>query len=313
MRKIRVGISRCLLGDEVRFDGGHKHDPFLTETLGRFFEWVPVCPEVEMGMAVPRESVRLLHTPSGTRMVGVRSEKDFTLPMTAFCSARVGELNDLHGYILKKDSPSCGMDRVRVYSREGIQRKNGRGLFAAALQQQYPMLPVEEEGRLHDLPLRENFIERIFCYYRFTNFLEDHPTEKKLVEFHTRHKMTLLSHSTDLCRVLGRIVARPGKKAIGEVVEEYGTIFTETLKRKATPRKHANVLYHLMGYLKQSIDTIDKAELVARIEEYRTGLLPLIVPITLLKHHFQRNPVPWIEEQTYLNPYPVELMLRNHG
>ncbi len=312
MRKIRVGISRCLLGDEVRFDGGHKHDPFLTGTLGQFFEWVPVCPEVEMGMGIPRESVRLLDSSSGIRMVGVRSQNDFTQSMTSFCAARVEELNNLHGYILKKDSPSCGMDRVRVYSSEGMPRKNGRGLFAAALLERYPMLPVEEEGRLHDLPLRENFIERVFCYYRFTNFVEDSPTAKKLVEFHTRHKMTLLSHSTELYRELGRIVARAGKDRAGRVFREYGETFMETLKRKATLRKHANVLYHLMGYLKNSIDATDKAELVARIEEYRTGIVPLIVPITLLKHHFRRNPVPWVEGQTYLNPYPAELMLRNH-
>ncbi|MCI0412927.1 DUF523 and DUF1722 domain-containing protein [bacterium] len=308
--KIRIGVSLCLLGERVRYDGEHKRDPFLTEILSRYVEWVPVCPEVEVGMGVPRESVQLVESASGIRMMGVRSKKDWTDPMIQFSSWRAKQLQGLHAFIFKKDSPSCGMERVRIHSSKGVKRK-GRGIFADTFIRMHPLLPVEEEGRLQDPVLRENFIERMFCYARLTNLLAACGAPHDLVAFHSRHKMTLLSHSPEDYRVLGRIVARAGKLT-SQVLQKYSSCFMNTLKRRATPRKHANVLQHLMGFLKESLDTDDKQELVYHIEEYCKGNLPLIMPITLLKHHFRKHPNAWIQQQVYLDPYPAELMLRNH-
>jgi len=311
---IRIGISTCLLGEQVRFDGGHKHDPFLTETLGRFFQWVPVCPEVEIGLGTPRESLRLVGDPEKPRLVAPRSGKDHTDTMTRYAVERLEKLArlGLHGYILKKDSPSCGMARVRVYNEHGMAARTGRGLFADALLKRFPMLPVEEEGRLHDMSLRENFIERVFALHRWQEFLKTKPRPKDLVAFHTRQKLALMAHSLAHYQKLGRLVAKAGRAPLAETLAVYGATFMEGLAVHATARKHANVLYHLAGYLKDALDTGDKAELVERIEDYRTGRVPLIVPLTLLNHHFRRHPHPWVAGQTYLNPYPAELLLRNH-
>lgn len=311
---IRVGISSCLLGNKVRYDGGHKHDSFITGTLGRFFQWIPVCPEMEIGLGAPRESLQLIGISSAPRLITTQSGKDLTEVMLRFTAERLEELAqmNLHGYLLKKDSPSCGMERIRVYDEKGVPHRNGRGLFAHALIQRFPLLPVEEEGRLQDVFLRENFIERVFSYYRWTELLRNNPTPKDIVHFHTRHKLTLLSHGREYYQKLGHLVARAGDISREELLQEYGELFMVCLKLKATPKKHANVLYHIMGYLKKVLDAQDKAELVSCIENYRKGLLPLIVPITLLKHHLKRHPVPWVLDQTYLNPYPAELMLRNH-
>jgi uncharacterized protein YbgA (DUF1722 family)/uncharacterized protein YbbK (DUF523 family) len=307
-QRLRIGVSLCLLGENVRYDGGHKKDAFLTEVLGQYVDWVPVCPEVELGMGVPRESVQLVESSSGIRMIGVGSKKDWTDSMNAFSSLRAKQLQGLHAFIFKKDSPSCGIGIVPVSS----MKRNGRGLFADALIRMYPLMPVEDEGRLHDPVLRENFIEGAFCYQRLTNLLEGPGKARDLVAFHTRHKMILLSHSPEHYRILGRIVAAAAKSPSNNVLQEYSHCFMDALKRTATPRKHANVLQHLMGHLKTILDSNDKQELILCIEDYRKGKVPLIVPITLLKHHFRKHSIPWIEQQVYLNPYPTELMLRNH-
>jgi uncharacterized protein YbgA (DUF1722 family)/uncharacterized protein YbbK (DUF523 family) len=311
---IRIGISSCLLGARVRFDGGHKKDPFITETLGKFFQWIPVCPEIEMGLGTPRESLRLVGTLSGPQLIAPRSKTDLTDNMIRFAERRLEELAqlNLHGYILKKDSPSCGMERVRVYGEKGAPQRKGRGLFADALIRRFPLLPIEEEGRLQDLHLRENFIERVFSYYRWTELLKINPGPKDLIRFHTQHKLTLLSHSREHYQKMGRLVAQAGKIPMKDLLQEYGGLFMTALKVKATTKKHADVLYHLLGYLKKQLDSQDKAELIACIEDYRKGLVPLIVPITLFRHHLRHYPAPWVLEQTYLNPYPAELMLRNH-
>lgn len=311
--EIRVGISSCLLGEQVRFDGGHKHDTLITETLGRFFSWVPVCPEMELGLGAPRESLRLVGRPERPRLVALKSQTDHTQPMEQYAACRLGELAGvgLHGYILKKDSPSCGMERVRVYDKSGMPQRTGRGLFAAALIERFPLLPAEEEGRLRDARLRENFVERVFAAYRWNQFVESRPRARDLVRFHTGQKLTLLSHSAGHYRKLGQLVARAGKTPMNRLLGEYEALFAEALAVKATPRKHANVLYHLMGQLKKQLDAGDKAELVESIEAYRQGRVPLVVPLTLFQHHFRRHAVPWVQEQVYLNPYPAELMLRN--
>jgi uncharacterized protein YbgA (DUF1722 family)/uncharacterized protein YbbK (DUF523 family) len=311
---IRIGISSCLLGAKVRFDGSHKKDAFITETLGKFFQWIPVCPEIEIGLGTPRESLRLVGTPSGPQLIAPRSKTDLTENMIRFAERRLEELAqlNLHGYILKKDSPSCGMERVRVYNEKGAPQRKGRGIFADALIRRFPLLPIEEEGRLQDLHLRENFIERVFSYYRWTELLKTNPGPKDLIRFHTQHKLTLLSHSREHYQKMGRLVAQAGKIPMKDLLQEYGELFMTALKVKATTKKHADVLYHLLGYLKKQLDSQDKAELIACIEDYRKGLVPLIVPITLFRHHLRHYPVPWVLEQTYLNPYPAELMLRNH-
>ncbi len=312
--KIRLGVSSCLLGEEVRYDGGHKHNALVAGMLGEFFEWVGVCPELEMGLGVPRETLRLVGNPEDPSLLTLKSELDHTKGMRRYARRRLQELalDRLRGYILKKDSPSCGLFRVRVYFESGAPSRNGRGLFASALAQRFPLLPLEEEGRLNDMPLRENFIERVYGFHRWMELRSCSPRPGDLVNFHARHKFTLLSHSRARYNKLGRLVARAGKDSFPALLEEYGKLFMQALACKATRKKHTDVLHHLAGYLKKVLDRTDKEELVEAIEDYHQEAVPLIVPITLLKHHFRRHPDAYVLGQTYLNPYPAELMLRNH-
>jgi uncharacterized protein YbgA (DUF1722 family)/uncharacterized protein YbbK (DUF523 family) len=311
--EIRIGISRCLLGENVRYDGGHKQDSFITGTLSNYFSWVPVCPEMEIGLGSPRESMKLAEINGTIHLITNKTGRDLTDHMNAYADARVAELQkkSLHGFILKKDSPSCGIFRVRVYNNSESNKRNGRGLFAEALVNQYPDLPMEEEGRLQDWKLRENFIERVFSYYRWLEFVNSGPRAKDLVKFHTQQKLAILVHSRVHYQKLGQLVAQAGKTHITKLLPEYRSLYMNALRMHTTPKKHADVLYHLLGYLKKMLDSEDKAELIETIERYRCGIIPLIVPLTLLNHHFRRHPVPWVQEQTYLNPYPAELMLRN--
>lgn len=314
-RPIRVGISSCLLGQEVRFDGGHKRDRYLTDTLGRCIEWVPVCPEFELGLGVPRQTLRLEGKGGDPRLVFRKSREDITTRMNAWSARRAAalEAEDLCGYVLKKDSPSCGMERVKVYGEGGAGRKEGVGLFARALMKRCPLLPVEEEGRLNDAPLRENFIERVFAYRRFRDLLTAGLTLGRLIPFHAAHKFLILSHSPKHYTALGRLVAGAKGLPARTLTERYGTLFMEGLAVQATARKHANVLQHILGYLKRDLGPADKTEALAVIDDYRRGLLPLVAPLTLLRHHLARVSVPYILDQVYLAPHPKELMLRNHA
>ena len=312
---IRIGISQCLLGERVRFDGGHKRDPFLTDTLARYVVYLPVCPEVEVGMSIPREAVRLEGDPASPRMVGRRSGADHTQAMRAYARRRAEEHDaaGLCGYILKKDSPSCGMERVKVYNPEGgVPSRAGAGLFARALMDRHPLLPVEEEGRLHDPVLRENFIDRVFAYRRWMDFLGERYTVARLVAFHTAQKFLVLSHSPTRYTELGRIVA--GAKALGaaEAKARYGLAFMQGVAERTTVRKHSNVLHHMAGYFKRDLEGESRRELAQVIEDYRTGLVPLIVPITLIRHHARALNQTYLLGQVYLDPHPKELMLRNH-
>ena len=304
-----------MLGNEVRFDGGHKRDRFLTDVLGPHIEWVPVCPELEVGMGVPREAVRLVGEPQAPRMVGVRSGADHTSAMRRFAAARVRALVtlDLAGFVLKKDSPSCGMERVRVYRPAGgVPSRAGRGLFAAALAAALPLLPVEEEGRLSDPVLRENFIERLFCYRRWRKLLATRPNRGALVRFHTVHKLTLLAHSPRHYADLGRLVGERASVSPAMLAARYGKRFMEALAIHATPPKHTNVLQHIAGYCREHLSGPAREELAGVIADYRRGLVPLVVPITLLKHHVEQHDIGYIKDQLYLHPHPKELMLRNH-
>jgi uncharacterized protein YbgA (DUF1722 family)/uncharacterized protein YbbK (DUF523 family) len=311
---LRIGISACLLGQEVRFDGGHKRDRFLTEVLGPVVEWVPVCPEVELGLGTPRETLRLVRSESGVRMITTRTGIDHTDGMNAWAKRRLDELarEDLCGYVLKKDSPSCGMERVKVFGAAGMPERRGRGLFAAALLERFPSLPVEEEGRLSDPRLRENFIERTFAYRRLKDLFDTRWSIGSLVRFHTAHKMSLLAHSTTAYQELGRLVARARELPKQELRDRYERDFMAALSHMATTRRHTNVLMHVAGHLKTLLDALSRRELQETIDEYRRGLVPLVVPLTLIRHHVRQHGVEYLDGQVYLEPHPHEIMLRNH-
>jgi uncharacterized protein YbgA (DUF1722 family)/uncharacterized protein YbbK (DUF523 family) len=313
--KPRVGISACLLGQEVRYNGGHKRDAFLTDTFGRYVEWVAVCPEVEVGMGTPRPPIRLERRGEEIRLVMPSTGEDYTDAMRSWGQRRVAALKemDLDGYVLKKDSPSCGMERVKVYSGEGAPSKDGRGLFAETLMARLPDLPVEEEGRLSDPPLRENFIARVFVHHRWREGEREGWTRASLMRFQERHKYLLMARNQNGMRRLGRLLGDSGKGTpIPELAAAYRTGLTEVLRRPATRRGHANVLQHLAGYVSDALDPADRAELAETVERHRLGLVPLIVPLTLIRHHVRRQGVEYLQGQAYLEPHPYELMLLNH-
>ena len=317
MVRVRVGVSMCLIGERVRYDGQHKRDAFLVEELGPHVEWVPVCPELEVGMGVPREPVRLLRQPAGeARMVGVKSGDDWTARMQRFAAARARALEsqDLSGFVLKSKSPSCGMARVKLYDAARPDRApdpSGTGLFAAALMRRFPNLPVEEEGRLNDARLRESFIERLFAYTRLRQMFAGRWTLASLIAFHTAHKMALLAHSTDGYRALGRLVGQGKDLGRAALRARYEEGFMKTLARLTTPGRHANVLSHMLGHLSDHLDAGDRQELVAAIEAHRQGRAPLVVPVTLIAHHARRLKIRYLLDQTYLHPHSDEVQLRN--
>ena len=313
--EIRIGVSSCLLGEEVRWDGGHKRDTFVSDLLSKFFTFVPVCPELEMGLGVPRETLRLVRSDGLLRLVAPKSGTDHTERMERWTARRLRELGalDLSGYILKKNSPSCGLERVRTYDPGGTRMPNDRGLYAARLMEAFPLLPVEEEGRLNDPALRENFIERVFAGRRLRNFFSRRWTVGALVAFHTREKLLLLSHDEPVYRELGRLVARARQAGLREVADRYQHLFLKALGRLATRTRQTNVLQHAAGHLKTLLTPEDRFELTGVIEDYRRGLVPLIVPMTLLRHHVRRYGVATLLGQSWLEPHPKELMLRNHA
>jgi uncharacterized protein YbbK (DUF523 family)/uncharacterized protein YbgA (DUF1722 family) len=274
---IRIGVSTCLLGEQVRFDGGHKRDPFLVDTFGRYVEWVPVCPEVEAGFGVPRESMHLRQVDAQVRLVTTKTGIDHTDAMQRYASRRVAALaaHDLCGYVLKKNSPSCGMERVKIYRRSGPVG-SGRGLFAAALLEAFPHLPVEEEGRLSDPRLRENFVERVFAYRRLRSLFSGRWSLGGLVAFHTAHKLQLMAHAPQRYAALGRLVA--GAKALARTVlrESYAGQFMGALEVMATRKRHVNVLQHILGYFSDQLDDAARRELLELIEDYGRGLSPLV-------------------------------------
>jgi uncharacterized protein YbgA (DUF1722 family)/uncharacterized protein YbbK (DUF523 family) len=294
--RIRIGISSCLLGEKVRYDGGHKLDRFLADTLCPFVQYVPVC------------------DPASPRLVTSRTHIDHTERMRRWAAERVAGLSKegLSGFIFKSNSPSSGMERVRVYAASGIPVKTGVGMFARAFMERFPLLPVEDEGRLHDPAIRENFIERVFATRRLTGLLEGRKSIGALVAFHSSHKLQILAHSEKHYREIGRLVSRGRGMPLGELYDEYGRLFMEALRLKATARKNANVLMHMAGYFKRELTADEKSELLQNIELYRSETIPLIVPVTLIGHYVRKYDEPYLKGQTYLHPHPVELKLRNH-
>jgi len=311
---IKIGVSTCLLGEKVRFDGGHKHDRYITGTLGRFFTFVPVCPETECGLGIPREAMRLAGNVESPRLVTNRTGVDHTERMQQWARRRLDELakEDLCGYIFKKDSPSSGLHRVRVYTPKGPPVRTGRGLFAAAFTQRFPRIPVEDEGRLHDPALRENFIERVFAFRRWRNTLKKKSTMGNLVAFHTAEKLLVMAHSPRHYREMGRLVAEGKRLKPDELYGRYEALLFEALMLKATAAKHTNVLMHIMGYFKKQLSPDEKQEVLELIDAYRHGHVPLIVPVTLMNHFVRKYRQSYLATQTYLNPHPLDLQLRNH-
>jgi uncharacterized protein YbgA (DUF1722 family)/uncharacterized protein YbbK (DUF523 family) len=311
---IKIGVSTCLLGEKVRFDGGHKHNRYITQTLGQFFEFVPVCPESECGLGIPREAMRLVGEVNKPRLVTNKTRIDHTDQMLSWAVDRLDALEreNLCGFIFKKDSPSSGLYRVKVYNDKGQPVKTGRGLFAAAFTDRFPRIPVEEEGRLHDPVLRENFIEQVFALKRWREVLEKKKTMGNLVDFHTREKLLFMAHSPKHYREMGRLVADGKKKNASDLYDHYEGMLTEALGLRATVSKHTNVLLHVLGYFKKQLSSDEKQEVLELIGNYRSGHLPLIVPVTLLNHFVRKYNQPYLSVQTYLYPHPLELQLRNH-
>lgn len=313
--KINIGISACLLGNNVRYNGGHQLDRYVRDTLGQFFDFVPVCPEVECGLPVPREAMRLVGDPGNPKLLTIRTGIDHTQRMVSWSERRVRELDKeaLCGFIFKKGSPSSGMQRVRVYSEKGMPQRKGSGIFARIFMDHFPRIPVEEDGRLHDPKLRENFIERIFALDRWRNLLSLRRNMGRLVDFHTREKLLLLSHSPNHYRQMGKLVAQGKSGAINDLYDTYEKHYMEALSLKATPAKNTNVLHHILGFFKKQLSSDEKHEMLEIIDRYRKGLVPLIAPVTLANHYVRKyRHQPYLTLQSYLNPHPVELKLRNH-
>ena len=311
---LRLGVSACLLGEPVRYNGGHKRDRFLADTLGTWVEWVPVCPEVGVGMGTPRPTIRLVDPGEGPRLVEPQSGKDYTEDMLAFSDRELEaiDVTTLDGFVLKRASPSCGMDRVKVYRDGNLLHAKGTGLFAARLRDRAPHLPMEEEGRLNDDQLRENFIERVFCRNRWRTLVNRNLSRRSLVAFHTAHKLLFWSHNEAGMRRLGRLVGDAGRMPDADLFAQYEGELQVVMRTKATRKKHTNVLQHAMGYLKRILEPADKREVHGAIEDYRRGLLPLIVPVTLLGYLIRKHGIEYLLGQLYFDPHPKELLLRNH-
>jgi uncharacterized protein YbgA (DUF1722 family)/uncharacterized protein YbbK (DUF523 family) len=314
MEKIKLGISTCLLGENVCYDGGNKLDRFLTDTLGQYVDYVPVCPEVECGLSVPREPMHLEGNPDSPHLVTSHTKEDMTDRMVRWAMRRVKELEreDLCGFIFKSNSPSSGMQRIRVYNQKGIPIKKGVGIFARIFMDHFPLLPVEDEARIHDPGLRENLIERIFGLKRWRQALAKKESRRIIVDFHTKHKLFILSHSPRHYQAMGKLVATAKGLPLKEFYSQYQTLLMEALKLKTTSQKNSNVLMHMMNYFKEQLSSDEKKELLEVIDFYRKGEILLIVPITLINHYVRKYDQPYLKQQVFLNPHPLELQLRNH-
>lgn len=312
--RIKLGVSACLMGENVRYNGGHKLDHFLRDTLGQYVSYVPVCPEVEAGFGVPRETMQLVGDVDAPRLVKTKSRTDHTDQMRQWAQKRVKELEkeDMCGYIFKKDSPSSGLMRVKVYNEKGMPEKKGVGLFAREFVDHFPLIPVEEEGRLHDPKLRENFIEQIFTLKRWRDTLLKNPGTGGMVDFHSRNKLLLMSHSPEHARTMGKLVAGAAKMDRDAFQREYEAQLIAAMRLKTTIKKHINVLHHIMGYFKKQLSADEKQELLETFDRFRAGYLPLLVPTTLLNHYSRKYDQKYLNQQTYLNPHPIELKLRTY-
>lgn len=314
--KIKLGVSTCLLGEKVRYDGGHKLNRYVRDTLGQYFDYVPVCPEVECGLPVPREALRLTGDPGAPRLVTNKTGHDYTEHMQTWGRKRLAELEqeDLCGYIFKSRSPSSGMERIKVYrEQDGMPVNTGVGIWARLFMEHFPLLPVEDEGRLNDPLLREHFIERVFVYARWRELVRNGFTAGDLIDFHSRHKLLFMAHSPKLYKEMGSFVADFKHLSRNELIEAYQRLLHQAMQEKASVKKHINVLQHLLGYFKNDLTADEKQEFLDLVEAYRQGDVPLIVPVTLVNHFVRKYQEPYLGRQYYLNPHPGELRLRNHA
>ena len=310
-RKIQIGVSSCLLGEEVRFNGGHKRSRYVTDVLAEYFHYVPLCPELAIGLGVPRPPIRLVGKIDSPSAI---SPDDPSIDATEALSDYGREIGRTHtfisGFILKSKSPSCGMERVKVYDKNGVPSPNGRGLFAASLMETQPLLPCEEEGRLNDPGLRGSFLERVFAFHRWQGLVAAGLTPRALVEFHTEHKFLLLAHDQEAMRQLGRLVAQAGSGDLEQTGQDYIAGMMTALSRPAKRKAQVNVLQHMAGFVSDQLDAGDRAELDATIQAYRTEELPIIAPLTLIRHHLRRLPHDYLEKQKYLESRPASLDTR---
>jgi len=311
---VTIGISACLIGKNVRYDGANKLDPFLRDTLGRFIRWFPVCPETEYGLPVPREAMRLIGDPANPRLVTVRTGKDHTAGMKRWAQKKMNELSgsNLSGFVFKSRSPSSGMKSVKVYTESGSYVASGSGIFARSFMNTFPFIPVEDNDRLGDYKIRENFIDRVFVYHRWKEILKGRKKIKCLIDFHSDHKLMIMAHSPKHVSTLGTLIADQKKYSQDELFACYFTGLMDAMKLRATVRKNVNVLQHILGYFKKLISTDEKKEHLEIITAYHKGLVPLIVPVTLFNHYIRKYDEPYLKRQYYLNPHPAELMLKNH-
>jgi uncharacterized protein YbgA (DUF1722 family)/uncharacterized protein YbbK (DUF523 family) len=313
MESIKIGVSSCLIGKEVRYNGGHSMDRYVTDILSQYFEFIDVCPEVEAGFGIPRETMRLVGDPMSPRLVTTKTKKDFTGTMLNWAKNRVVELEkeDLCGFIFKKKSPSSGMERVKIYTEKGASSNQGVGLFARAFMEHFPLVPVEEDGRLNDPQLRENFIERIFAFRRWRQMAAERKSRGDIIAFHTAHKLQIMSHSVKHYREMGTLVAHAKEFDNKSFNEKYEELFMAALLLKATVKKNVNVLQHMAGYFKKQLSRDEKQELREIINQYHLEYVPLIVPITLFNHYIRKYDQQYLQNQFYLHPHPIELKLRN--
>ena len=313
--KIKLGVSSCLLGEKTRYDGGHKWEPFITESWGPHLELLPICPEAECGLGVPREVMRLEGEPQAPRLFTVKTRIDHTGRMLTWTreSLVMLEAEDLWGFIFKSGSPSCGPARVKVYDPQGRPRKQGQGLFAGAFMTTFPLLPVADEVRLHNPQFRDNFIEQLFTLGRWRELLREKWTLADLIAFHTRHKLLLLAHSPKHYRLMGRLLAAAEETPAQRLAARYQALLLAAVRLQATPRKQANVLQHILRYFKKVLSAKEKQELLELIDSYRRGNLPLLGILTLLNHYVRKYGSTYLQEQYFLQPHPVELLLRFHA
>lgn len=310
--KVKLGISACLLGAEVRYNGGHRLSRLCSSNLSEYFDFISVCPEVGIGMPIPREPIRLIGNPLAPRAVGtVDHSRDVTNALSTYAERMAVELQGISGYIFMQQSPSCGLERVKVYQEGGRPSEPGRGIFAAAFCARHPDLPVEEDGRLNDPVLRENFITRVYAHAEWQRLLQQGLTRRALIAYHSRYKYLLMATDPLRYKSLGRMLGNIAQHDLGELAPRYFSELMSALKKCATRRTHSNVLQHLNGYLKRALSADEKQEMQQLISQYRDGIVPLVVPMTLLKHHFRRHPDRYIAEQAYMQPHPDPLALRN--
>ena len=312
--KIKIGISSCLLGNNVRWNGGHQRDRYLTNTLGQYVEWVPVCPEVEIGLGIPRETLRLVGDPDDPQLVTTKTGIDHTDRMKTWARQKLKDLakEDLCGFVFKCDSPSSGMIRVKVYGKKGMPQKKGVGIFARAFMDYFPLIPVEDDGRLRNPLIRENFIDQVFTLKRWRATRNRRSCVGNVVDFHSRNKLVIMAHSPRYLKEMGKMVAGGKQMTCNLLYLEYEKLLLEALRLKTTVKKNFNVLQHMMGYFKKQLTADEKQELLEVMDHYKQSLVPLVVPLTLFRHYVRKYDQPYLQQQTWLNPHPVDLKLHNH-